>query len=46
MRASSGNFQHKLMKASLVPGLRFRSHNKVRKGDLSGLLTIIAGIKD
>lgn len=46
MRASSDNFQHKLMKASLVPGLRFRSHNKVRKGDLSGLLTIIAGIKD
>lgn len=44
MRVSSCNFQHELMKAG--PGLRLRSHNKVRKGDLSGLLTIVAGMKD
>lgn len=46
MRVSSYNFQHKLMRAGLVPDLKLKSYNKVGKEDLLGLLTVTAGIKD
>lgn len=46
MRVSSCNFQHKLMRAGLAPGLKLRSYKKVGKEDLLGLLKVTAGVKD
>lgn len=44
MRVSACHFQQELMKTG--PGPRLRSHTKVWKGGLPGLMTITAGMKD